>query len=428
MIGGIVLLGIIAGFFPALYLSSFKPIAVLKGLKLNEKGTLGLRKSLVIVQFTISIVLIIAVLVISQQIRFLQSAKLGLNKDQVVIIKNAGTLSPADRSAFQNSLLQLPGVKKAATSDGVVGGQNWANSMSAKGSQNSQLINFLAVGYDFPDVLGIKMKEGRSFSSKFPADTMNNGIPDGPLDQNIGSIILNETAVKDLDMQEPVVGKQILWGNDADTMYYLTLVGVAKDFHFTSLRSEIKPFAFVNNPARVANFTVKLSTDNIQRTLAQMESVWKKFSAERGFDYAFLDDTYAKLYQSENRFQKVFISLVILGILIACLGLLGLATFAAQQRVKEIGIRKVLGASVGNVVSLLSKDFLKLVIISLIIAVPIGWYGMNKWLQDFAYRINIHWWVFPLAGLLAIVIAFFTISFQAIKAAIANPVKSLRTE
>jgi putative ABC transport system permease protein len=211
-------------------------------------------------------------------------------------------------------------------------------------------------------------------------------------------------------------------------MYYVTVVGVTKDFHFTSFKNEIKPFAFFNNPTRADNFTIKLSTDNIQGTLAQLENKWKQFSLDRPFEYTFLDETYSKLYQSENKFQKVFISLVILGIIIACLGLLGLATFAAQQRVKEIGIRKVLGASVASVVGLLSKDFLKLVFIALILAVPIAWYAMNEWLQDFVYRITISWWVFLVAAVIALLIAMLTISSQAIKAAMSNPVKNLRTE
>jgi putative ABC transport system permease protein len=360
--------------------------------------------------------------------RYLQSAKLGLNKEQVIVVKNADAMTATQRNVFQNTLLQVQEVKKVATSDGVVGGQNWTNSMSVKGSQNSQLVNFLNVSYDFPDVLGIEMKEGRSFSSNFPADTLNNGIPGGPLEQNIGSIILNETAVKDLGVTAPAVGKQILWDSDADTMYYVTIVGVAKDFHFTSLRNEIKPFAFVNNSKRAANFTIKLFTDNVQSRLAQIENTWKKLLAERAFEYYFLDETYAKLYQSEERFQKVFINLVILGIIIACLGLLGLTTFSAQQRVKEIGVRKVLGASVPHVVALLSKDFLKLVLIALVLAVPVAWWLMNEWLKDFAYRINIEWWIFLVAAVIAIIIAFVTISTQAIKAAISNPVKSLRTE
>ena len=219
------------------------------------------------------------------------------------------------------------------------------------------------------------------------------------------------------------MGKNIFWGGN-----YLKVIGVVKDFHFTSFRTRIKPFAFVNIPARMGNFTIKLSTDNIKRTLAQLENTWKKFSSEKPFEYIFLHETYAKLYQSENRFQKVFTGLVIIGIIITCLGLLGLSTFAAQQRIKEIGIRKVLGASVSQIISLLSKDFLRLVLIAFLIAIPIGWFFINKWLQDFAYRIEMAWWLFLLAGTIAMLIAMLTIIFQAFKAAIDNPVNSLRTE
>ncbi len=415
-------LGIVAGLFPAIYLSSFKPVSVLKGLKVDYKGTLGLRKILVVVQFTISIVLIIGALVIAQQMHFIQSAKLGLNKNQVVILKNAWTLSDADKDAFRNSALQISGVKKVATSDGVLGGQNWTMQLRLQGSQNAQLVNFLSVSDDFIDVLGIQLKEGRSFSAKFPSDVMRNAS-DSEQNEMIGGIILNETAVKEFDVPEPAVGKNIFRGQN-----YLKVIGVVKDFHFTSFRTKVKPFVFLDIPQRMGNFTIKLSTDNVKFTLAQLENNWNKFSSERPFEYFFLDDTYAKLYQSENHFQQIFTSLVILGIIIACLGLFGLATFAAQQRVKEIGIRKVLGASVNEIVILLSKDFLKLVIVAAVIAFPVAWYTMDKWLQDFAYRIDISWWIFFLAAIIAVCIALFTISFQAIKAAVANPVKSLRTE
>ena len=425
---GTVLLGILAGFFPALYLSSFKPITVLKGFKLNEKGALGLRKVLVVVQFTISIVLIIGVLVISQQMNYIMSAKLGLDTDRVVTVNNVGYLSPSDRNAFKNELEQLPGVKAVAASNGALPGKFSTTRVNVKGSKNEQQVNFISVSYNYLDVLNIGIKEGRAFSSQFQGDTLTNGIPGGPLEQNIGSVILNETAVRDLGITEPAIGKQLLWDTDGDTSYYLNIVGIAKDFHFTSLRNEIKPFAFMVNPKARGTFVVKLSGKNISGTLAQLEGKWKQFQTDRAFEYSFLDETFAKLYQAESRFQKVFVSLVILGILIACLGLLGLATFAAQQRVKEIGIRKVLGASVTSVVTLLSTDFLKLVFISFLIASPIAWYAVNQWLQNFAYRIDVRWWVFPLAGIIAVLIALFTISFQSIKAALANPVKSLRTE
>jgi putative ABC transport system permease protein len=422
------LIALIAGIFPALYLSSFNPTDVLKGFNIKEGGILNLRKSLVVIQFTISLVLIIGALIISRQLEFIRSAKLGFDKEQVIIIKNAGSLQANDRNAFKNSIQQISSVKNISTSDGVVGGQNWTNSLKLKGSANSQLVNFLSVSDQYLDVLGIKIKEGRNFSPEFPSDSMNNGISGGPMEQNIGGIILNETAVKSLGIPEPAVGKLILWSNDKDTMYYATVVGVAKDFHFTSFRNQIKPFAFANNPGRVANFTIKLSTQDMTGTLDKLKSIWNQYSHDRPFEYYFLDETYANLYKSEARFQQVFIILVALGIFIASLGLFGLSIFAARQRVKEIGIRKVLGASASGIVTLLTKDFLKLVIVALVLAIPIAWYAFSKWLQNFAYRIDIPWWVFLAAAGIALFIAFITVSAQAIKAALANPVDSLRSE
>lgn len=422
---GTLLLGFLAGVFPALYLASFKPVIVLKGFKSNEKGALYLRKSLVVVQFTISIVLIIGAIIVSQQMEFIRSAKLGLDTDKVLVINKSFRVP--HKEAYYNELVKIPGIKQVAYSQGMIGTINSTSSLNLRGSSNSQLVNFLSAGNGYFDVLNIEMKEGRGFSDKFPSDTLTNGAH-GPLDQNIGGIVLNETAVRDLAIPEPVIGKEILWGMDKDTSYYVKVVGVARDFHFTSMRNKIKPFAFINVPGAESSFTIKLSGKNINATIAQAESKWNALYPDKPFQYTFLDETFARMYQSEARFQTVFISLVVLGIFIASLGLFALATFAAHQRVKEIGIRKVLGASVINVVGLLSKDFLKLVLAALVIAVPIGWYAMSQWLQNFAYQIHISWWVFPLAGLLAILIAVVTISFQAVKAALANPVKSLRTE
>lgn len=422
------LIGMLAGLVPALYLSSFKPISVLKGFKIDGRGALSLRQTLVVLQFTISIALIIGALIVVQQVSYMRSAKLGFDKDQVLIVKHANSLTRPERNAYLNSIRQLPGVVKATGSNIVLGQRFSTTILQPRGSDKEQQLNFAQVSPDFFDVIGIEIKEGRGFSPEFPSDTMNNGIAGGPLDQNIGSIVINEKAVKDFGLKSPVVGQQLLWGSDRDTMYYVKIIGVAKDFHFTALRNEIKPFGFLCMPGVQSNFTIKLAGNNIPGTLDQLANQWKKFSFERPFEYFFLDESFAKLYASEARFEKVFIGLVILGIFIACLGLLGLATYAAQQRVKEIGIRKTLGASVTNVVILLSRDFIKLVVIALLIAVPIAWFAMDKWLQDFAYRVHIEWWIFILASILAIGIAFLTISFQTIRAARANPVKSLRTE
>ncbi len=421
------IIGLAAGLYPAIYLSSFKPVWVLKGLKVSEKGIFNLRKSLVVLQFTISITLIAGTAIVMQQLRYIQNKKLGLNKDQVMIISDAGNLSKSDRAALQNELLKINSVKKVATANGEVGGQNWTTVMKSRGSQNGQLVNFLGVGYDYLDVLGISIKEGRSFSSAFPADTLGNGQP-GTTDRIVGGVVLNEKAIKDLGVPEPAVGRYVSWGNDHDTTYYLKIVGVAHDFHFASFKSEIKPFAFVVNTNWQDNFTLKVEAKDLSRTIAQIEKKWSVFSPGRPFRYSFLDETFSKLYQSEKQFNKVVLYITILAIIIACMGLFGLTAFMIERRTKEIGIRKVIGASATSIVTLLSKDFIKLVAVSILIASPIAWYAMNNWLQHFAYRTQISWWIFIVAGAAAILIALITISFQAIKAAFANPVKSLRTE
>jgi putative ABC transport system permease protein len=423
-----IFIGVIAGIFPALYLSSFRPVVVLKGLKLNERGALNLRKSLVVVQFTISIALIIGALVIVQQMNYLRSAKLGFDKDQIIVVRNAGGLSGSERNSFLNSLKQLPGVAKASTSGTVLGQGFNTTRLRAKGAEQEQQLNFSSVGYDYLDVVGIEMKEGRSFSREFPADSANNGISGGPLEQRLGGIVINEQAVKEFGLGFPAVGKQLVWSTDADTTYYVEVVGVAKDFHFTSLRNQIKPYGFLIFPRNQNNFTIKLEGAAINSAVARIENLWKQSFPELPFEYIFMDETFAKMYTAEARFQKVFTSLVVLGIIIACLGLFALAAFSAEQRVKEIGIRKVLGASVTHVVALLSKDFMKLVLISFALAIPVSIYAMKTWLEGFAYRVPIQWWVFVLAAAIAMLIAFLTISTQAIKAALSDPAKSLRSE
>jgi putative ABC transport system permease protein len=365
--------------------------------------------------------------VIFSQVNYIQSANLGFNKDRVLVIKNANTLSKSDRNAFLNTIKSMSGVQQAATSSTVLGQGFNTTRLRAKGSQQQQQLNFTSVGFDFLDVVGIKIKEGRSFSREFLSDTLNNGTSGGPLEQRLGGIVINERAVKEFGLDSPAVGKQLVWSTDGDTTYYVEVIGVAKDFHFTSLRNEIKPYGFLMFRGQ-GNFTIKLSGANITSTLAQLESQWKESFPDVPFEYMFLDDSFANMYESEQRFEKLFISLVLLGIIISCLGLFALAAFSAEQRVKEIGIRKVLGASVAQIVVLISKDFMKLVMVSVALSIPIGIYGLQVWLQGFAYRINLGWWFFAAGAVIAFLIAMLTISSQAMKAAMTDPAKSLRTE
>lgn len=426
-ISGAVLLGILAGLFPALYLSSFQPTVVLKGVNVNEKGVFNLRKALVVVQFTISVALISGSLIIYRQVSYIQSARLGLNKDQVLITQNYNNIPDSRKSSFENELRQIRGVKNAAASGGIVGGLNYTRRLNLKGSDNGAVVNFLFTGYDYLDVLEIKLREGRNFSRDFPADVLSE-VSNKTLEQDIGSIILNERAVKDLDIPDPVIGRQIQWNANGDTTYYVKVIGVTEDFHFASFRNEIKPFAFLVRPQGADNMTLKLSTQNLTATLQQIENKWRQFLPERPFQYSFLDETFARLYKAEANFQKIFIALVLLSIVIACLGLFGLSAFTAERRIKEIGIRKVLGASVTGITAMLSKDFLILVITANLIAAPLAWWGMNRWLQGYAYRIEVNAWIFLIAAGVSVLIALFTVSFHSIKAATTNPVKSLRTE
>lgn len=423
----IVLIGLAAGIYPALYLSGIKPVLVLKGQRLAEGSVFDLRKALVIFQFTISIALITGTAIVVQQINYMQNAKLGLNKDQVMII-DAPNTSLSTLHTLENEFKAINGVGKIATSNGVLGGLNWTGTMRLKGSQNGQLINHLQVGFDYLDVLGIQIKEGRSFSPSYPTDTISDGIS-GTTERQAGGIVINETAARDLGIPEPIVGRQLRWGQDHDTTYYLTIIGVAKDFHFASFRSAIKPFAFMVNPRSWQdNLTLKVSAAGLNSTIARMQTKWNAVVPGQPFKYSFLDETFSKLYRADQRFNKIITYLTVLAIFIGCMGLFGLTVFMIERRTKEIGVRKVIGATPSSIVVLLSRDFVKLVLMAVLIATPIAWFAMNKWLDNFAYRISVQWWVFALAGLAAVFIALVTVSFQATAAALANPVKSLRSQ
>ena len=405
-------IGLLAGIYPALVLSSYKPVVVLKGRFATGTRGILLRKGLVVAQFTISIALMIATIIVYNQMNYMRRQNLGFSKDQMMIIDTNG--DPAKKD-FQQELANLPGIKSTAMSSSVPGGGNpgaYSEIENNKGDLQIANLDLYFVDFDYINLYKIKMIAGRGFSKDFGTDTTQ-------------AMVLNEAAVKMFGYHSPqeAVGKRFKqWGREGK------IIGVMKDFHFRSLQQPIKPLSMRIEPGGCNLVSVNLAASNFPATISAIENKWKKLIPNRPFNYYFLDEFFDRQYRSEVRFGNLFLNFGILAIFISCLGLLGLASYSTIQRTKEIGVRKVIGATVSNIVNLLSKDFLILVLISFIIASPIAWLGMYKWLQNFAYRINLGWLAFALAGFAAIVIAFITVSFQAIKAAIANPVKSLRTE
>ncbi len=411
-IGTITLItGLLAGSYPAFFLSSRKPVNILKGKINNLLAEIWARKGLVIFQFTISIVLIVAVLVIYQQIQFIHSKNLGFNKDNIISFKKEGQLS--DRlPAFLDEVKKISGVINASsirndlTNNGTsTTGVHW----QGEDPDNRLSFKYLSVDYDLIETMDMEMAAGRPFSKKFGSDSLK--------------IIFNESAIKAMGMKDPI-GKTVRqWGQDKQ------IIGVVKDFHFESLYEEVKPcFLFLDTDETTNNLLVKIRGGSEQSTIPQLEALYKDFTEGLPFEFKFLDENYQKLYASEQKVSDLSKYFAGLAILISCLGLFGLVTFTINRKKKEIGIRKVLGASVTHIVGFLSKDFLQLVFIAILIATPIAWYLSNQWIQQFAYRIDIHWSIFILTGLVTIIIAFITVSFQSVKAALMNPVESIRNE
>jgi putative ABC transport system permease protein len=405
--------GIIAGLYPALYLSSFKPIQVLKGNLTGGARNSIVRSSLVVFQFTISIALIIGTIVIGKQMNFILNTKVGFEKDQVLLLQGTGSLANQTAS-FKNRLKQIPEVKHVSMSEFLpisgLGTKRNGTEMWEKDTDKNQLktgVQIWRVDNEYIPAMGMTVKEGRNFAENIKADS--------------AAALINETMAAELNLKDPV-GKQITNG-------YLTftVIGVVKDFHFESLKENIEGVCLTlgNSPSITA---IKVAGSNMSATIKAITAAWKEFTPSQPVRYSFLDEGFARMYDDVLRVKNIFIGFALFAILVACLGLFALSAFIAEQRRKEIGIRKVLGASVGNVSILLSKDFIKLVLIAMVIASPVAWYFMNKWLEDFAYRVTISWWIFLLAGVIALLITLVTVSFQAIKAAIANPIKSLRTE
>jgi putative ABC transport system permease protein len=413
MISLVFVTGILAGIYPSFFLSSFNTIKVLKGSSSKGSQKSVLRSSLVVFQFFISIALIIATIVVYQQLYFMQNKNLGYDKEQVLFLPDARLLGK-NQAAFKQQLSQNKNVVATSISRSVPGlpfmdgTEIYPKNETGNGKEIHA--NIYHVDEDYLKTLGIKIISGRNFSKDFPTDS--------------SAVVINQSMVRELGWSRiNPLGRTIVRSGQQQ----FKVIGVVSDFNYASAKQEIAPLMMMlgNN---YGGLVIKINTGNVKGFLSDLKKQWDDFNPEGPLEYNFLDDNFAKLYASEIRTQQIFSAFAIIAIIIASLGLFGLSAFVTEQRTKEIGIRKVLGASVQSVLLLVSKEFLFLVGIAFIISVPVTWWAMHVWLQDFAYRISIAWWVFVIAGIIAILISAFTISFQAIKAAIANPVKSLRSE
>jgi len=410
LFGTSLLLGILAGLYPAVYLSSFKPIDTLKGNLSKGSKSSGLRSSLVVFQFSTSIVLIIATFIIYRQMNFILNKDLGFNKDQVLMIQGTNTLGEQIAS-FKNELLDLSGVEHVSVSnylpvEGTMRDNNGFYKEGMQGQENAILGQIWSVDADYIKTMGMKLIEGRDFNKNMTSDA--------------SSIIINKKMAQKFGFEKPI-GERIENFNRART-----IIGVIDNFHFESMKDDIRPLCLVLGSSS-ATTSVKIQTEDIAGVLTAIETKWKKFSPNQEIRYSFLDDKFALMYEDVQRMGSIFTSFAILAIIVACLGLFALSAFMVEQRSKEISIRLVLGASLDNIFKLLTLNFVKLVAISILIAVPVSWYFMQQWLSDYTFRTEIGWDVFVITSVLVLFIALMTISYQSLKAGLANPVKTLRS-
>lgn len=421
LVGFVVLTSVLTGLYPAFVLSGFNPIRVLKNYLVPNSGGAYVRRSLVVVQFVISIVMLVATIVVMDQLRYMQHKDLGYQRGQVLSLDPPAQASESQKSAFRNELRQLASVRaltQVSLLPGTGVGMNKLSPQSVTGPQDDVAIGQLYVDSDFSSVFGVKIAEGRFFQKQNNADR--------------GTFVVNQTALKKYNW---ILGQTIGYvtyqygtdGSYAEIPVNGQIIGVVEDFNQMDLKSAIMPMMLINNTSW-GPLALKLQGPDLTATVPLLQAAWEKQFPNFPFEYSFLDEAFDKTYRREIQTSRVFGLFAGLSVFISCLGLLGLVAFTAQQRTKEIGVRKVMGASSASIVTLLSKDFLKLVLIAMGVGTPIAWYGMNIWLQDFAYRIEIPVWAFLLAGGLVALVAFLTMSFQAIKAASVNPVRSLRSE